>query len=152
MWLRLLVVAAAGSAACDDTPYDRDGGELVADGWAYLHQRGCRTCHEDTDGTLSGQATPRPGTMAFSHNLTSDRATGLGAWADIEIVRAMRFGLASDERPLCPTMPRYDGSDPSRPVMTDLEAAAIVAYLRSLAPVSQAIPESMCTAVDGGTD
>lgn len=144
MWLRLLVVATAGSAACDDTPYDRDGGALVAEGWAYLQQRGCPTCHEDGDGTLSGQATPRPGTTAFPHNLTSERTTGLGAWADIEIVRAIRYGFDPDDNPLCPPMPRFDGTDPSRPFMTDYEAGAIVAYLRSLPPVRAARPASYC--------
>jgi hypothetical protein len=144
MWLGLFVVAAAGLAACDDSAYDRDGGELVAEGWAFVQQRGCPTCHQDLDGTLSGQSTPRPGTTAYPHNLTSDPATGLGAWADIEIVRALRYGFDPDDNPLCPPMPRFDGTDPGQPFMTDLEASAIVAYLRSLPAVQRARPPSYC--------
>ncbi|MCA1663902.1 MAG: hypothetical protein LC659_06500, partial [Myxococcales bacterium] len=48
------------------------------------------------------------------------------------------------ESPLCPTMPRFDGSDPKQPAMTDVEATAIVAYLRALAPVTHAVAASMC--------
>jgi hypothetical protein len=85
--------------------------------------------------------------MAYGANLTADHATGIGDWADIEIVRAMRFGLDPEGQPLCPPMPHDDGTDPSQPFMTDLESSAIVAYLRSLAPVARAdggIPASTC--------
>jgi hypothetical protein len=41
-------------------------------------------------------------------------------------------------------MPRFDGSDPAQPAMTDVEANAIVAYLRALPAVKRAIPESQC--------
>ena len=41
-------------------------------------------------------------------------------------------------------MPRFDGTDKTQPFMTDVEATAIVAYLRSLKPVDNAVPESMC--------
>jgi hypothetical protein len=41
-------------------------------------------------------------------------------------------------------MPHFDGTDPNQPAMTDVEATAIVAYLRVLAPVTHAVPESMC--------
>jgi hypothetical protein len=43
-------------------------------------------------------------------------------------------------------MPHF-GVDPSQPFMTDLEAGAIVAYLRSLLPVTRTdggIPASKC--------
>jgi hypothetical protein len=56
----------------------------------------------------------------------------------------MRYGFDNAEMPLCPPMPHFDGSDPSRPFMTDVEANAIVAYLRALPPVTRSIPPSMC--------
>ena len=137
--------AALAAAACGGGSYDLDGGELVTVGKKFVEQRGCPMCHQSSDGTLSGQSMPRPGTMQYPTNLTPDRDTGLGAWADIEIVRAMRYGLDGDDNLLCPTMVHYDGSDPAQPFMTDLEANAIVAYLRSLAPVSRKdIPPSIC--------
>ena len=41
-------------------------------------------------------------------------------------------------------MPHFDGTDATQPFMTDVEADAIIAYLRSLAPVTRTIPGSMC--------
>jgi hypothetical protein len=64
--------------------------------------------------------------------------TGLGAWSDEQIIRALRFGWDKSGAELCAAMPRY-------PEMGDVEATDIVAYLRSLAPVSRPeIPESVC--------
>ena len=138
---RFLVAACAlgcgGGGA--PTPYLLDGGHLATTGAAFVAQRGCPTCHEPSDhaGTLAGQLTPVAGTQAYGSNLTPDPATGLGMWADIEIVRAIRFGVDNSGAPLCPAMPQY-------PDMGDVEADAIVAYLHSLPPVSRMIPASMC--------
>jgi Cytochrome c len=147
--MRVLVIAAVMLAGCGNDAYDLDGGDQLIVGKAFVDQRGCPTCHQSAnpaDGILSGQSTPQPNTMAYGANLTPDVDTGLGGWADIEIVRAMRFGVDNDQAPLCPTMPHFDGSDPNHPgAMTDLEANAIVAYLRSLPAVSRPdIPESTC--------
>lgn len=65
------------------------------------------------------------------------RVAGLGAWRDDEIVRAVRGGVARDGRPLCDAMPRY-------PDLSDAEARALVAYLRSVAAVAHASPPSLC--------
>ncbi len=147
---RFIVVAAFASlvgCANDTTGDGADLGTDVIVGREFVDQRGCAMCHQSpdaTDGTLSGQTSARPGTSAYAGNLTPDRATGLGAWADIAIVRAMRYGVDNQQAPLCPPMPHYDGSDPARPFMTDVEAAAIVTYLRSLPAVSRSVPASMC--------
>ncbi len=139
--MRWLVLAAAALApGCGDSrAYNLDGGDQVAAGAAYAQARGCASCHQagDGSGTLTGQLAPVAGTQAYGGNLTSDRTTGLGAWADIEIVRAIRFGLDNGGAALCPAMPRY-------PAMGDVEAGAIVAYLRSLPSVTHAVPDSMC--------
>jgi hypothetical protein len=141
-WALLWIVAG-----CAEESYDLDGGDQVTVGKAFLQERGCAECHQSpsgSDGVLSGQTAPRPDSSAFGSNLTPDHATGIGDWADIEVLRAIRYGVDDHQMPLCPTMPRYDGSDPTQPAMTDLEGYAIVAYLRSLAPVSRAIPASKC--------
>jgi hypothetical protein len=125
-----------------------DLGTQAQIGREFAQQRGCATCHQgkgDADGILDGQLTPSPGsTMAYGSNLSSDIASGLGGWADIEIVRALRYGVDNMQAALCPPMPHYDGSDPKQAAMSDVEASAIVAYLRALPPVSRAIPPSMC--------
>ena len=66
--------------------------------------------------------------------------TGIGGWADEQIIRAFRYGIDTDNAELCPAMPRY-------PTIGDVEARAIVAYLRSLPAVERAIPDSMCPPV-----
>lgn len=108
-------------------------------GRTYVGERGCPTCHEPSDhaGTLAGDLAPVKGTLAFPANLTPDRTTGIGGWADIQIVRAMRFGVDDQGAELCLTMPRFAS-------MGDEEAATIVAYLRSLPPVTRQIPDSNC--------
>jgi hypothetical protein len=137
-------------AACDSKSATTmlDLGTQAQIGLEFVQQRGCAMCHQssrDSDGILAGQTTPMPGTShVFGSNLTSDITTGIGGWADIEIVRAMRSGVDNTQAPLCPPMPHYDGSDAKQAAMTDVEAAAIVAYLRALPPVSRAIPPSLC--------
>lgn len=115
-------------------------GATPALGAVYVRQRGCPTCHEPANGrgTLSGQATPRPGTTAYGHNLTPDEDTGLGHWTDIQIIRAIRHGIDDEGAPVCPPMPAfYD--------IGDFEAQAILAYLRSLPKVARPdIPETTC--------
>ena len=101
----------------------------------------CTGCH--TAGSLIGQPDPKrflagseigfgvPGLGVFyPPNLTPDRETGLGGWSDAEIVAAIRKGERPDGRMLAPMMPW-----PSYAALTDADAGALVAYLRSLPPV-----------------
>jgi hypothetical protein len=82
---------------------------------------------------------------AYPSNLTPDYATGIGRRSDAEVLRAIRFAVGSDGRRLC-GMPAYRDMD-------DEEALSIVDYLRSLAPVSRAIPPSVCgDGADAGFD
>src|SRR3954452_18324592 len=107
----LLIPLAAFVAGCKGS-YDVDGGDAVTVGQAFVAERGCASCHQSSnasDGVLSGQSTPLGGSMAWGPNLTPDHRTGIGDWADIEIVRAMRFGLSPEGTALCPPMPRFDG-------------------------------------------
>lgn len=107
---------------------------------------GCGDCH--TAGAMAGKPdTARllggsdvgwevPGMGVFvGSNLTPDKETGLGAWSDAQIVTALRTGVRPDGRQLAPVMP-YMGYAK----MTDADAIAIVAYLRSLKPVSAKAP------------
>src|SRR5262245_42393359 len=88
-----VALLAAALAGCGSEEWQLDGGDLTALGREYVAARGCATCHQGEEGTLAGQRDPRPGTSAWGANLTPDIDTGLGAWADIQIVRAMRYGV-----------------------------------------------------------
>ena len=105
-----------------------------------VQARGCPQCHQPSDskyGALSGQTVPRPGTHAYGRNLTPDRETGIGAWSDELVLRAIRVGIDDQGDPLCTAMPDFSDID-------DVEGAAIVDYLRSLPPVRREIPASRC--------
>ena len=68
-------------------------------------------------------------------NLTPDKDTGLGNWTDAQIVAAITKGVRPDGRKLAPVMP-----SPAFAKLTRSDTRAIVAYLRSLKPVSNKVP------------
>jgi mono/diheme cytochrome c family protein len=115
---------------------------------AYLAQgiARCFWCHAPLDD--GDPATPKAGTLGWGDvldektpvvapNITPDGETGIGRWSDTEVVRAIREGIGRDGR-------RLRGDHPSHyySVMTDEDAGAIVAYLRSLAPRRRSLPRS----------
>ena len=61
-------------------------------------------------------------------NITPDKETGIGAWTDGEIIRAITKGLSRDNRVLLPAMPWANFGA----VLTGEEARALVAYLRTV--------------------
>ncbi len=69
-------------------------------------------------------------------NLTSDKATGLGNWTDDEIKRVLTRGILKDGTRLLP----YPMDWPSFSTLKADDLNAIVAYLRSLPPVSNKVP------------
>ena len=100
----------------------------------------CGQCHaadtKNPDGPLSGGSAFknwRIGTVRAS-NLTPDVETGLGAWTEAEIVRAIRNGEDREGRLLVPVMPYEWFHD-----MSDDDAVAVARYLKSLRPVRNAV-------------
>lgn len=126
--------------------------ERVARGkYLVRHVGACLDCHSDR--SLSAYALPFklenegakgfvwdakmdfPGTLAAA-NLTPDPETGLGKWTDGEIIRAIREGVDRDGNALFPIMPYQHLRH-----LSDDDAKAIVAYLRTLKPVKYATPK-----------
>jgi mono/diheme cytochrome c family protein len=68
-------------------------------------------------------------------NLTPDRETGLGSWTDEQIATALTTGKRPDGRILAPIMPWHALAHLTKP-----DLAALIAYLRSLPPVSHKVP------------
>jgi len=108
------------------------------------HVTGCLGCHSAIDETQSGEP-PVPGRLGsgrdfgampgfpghlIAPNLTPDKETGLGAWSDGEIARAIREGVSRDGHALFPMMPYVAYSK----TLTDADVLAIIAYLRTLSP------------------
>lgn len=82
---------------------------------------------------LRGEGTPE---QVIAPNISPDKETGIGAWSDEEIVRAIVGGFGRDGRLLNPEMPyRYF----RRLSGTDLDS--IVMYLRTIPPVRNKLPK-----------
>ncbi len=89
-----------------------------------------------TDGT-PGQPFLVGSFKTYPANLTPDPATGLGKWTAQQMFNALRTGKDDEGHYLCPPMPW-----PTFRNMSDADLNAVVAYLRSLKPVSNAVPPS----------
>ncbi|HWA71540.1 MAG TPA: c-type cytochrome [Polyangiaceae bacterium] len=93
----------------------------------------CGGCHTATGGgELGGNAAFKGGTLPAS-NLTPD-ATGIGEWTDDQIITAFRDGIDDEGRHLNSAMPYWLFHN-----MSDDDALAIVAFLRSLTPVANEV-------------
>jgi mono/diheme cytochrome c family protein len=119
---------------------------------------GCNDCH--TPGMLYGQPDfarrmggsdlgwRGPHGVSYASNLTPDTETGIGRWTEQQIVNAIRAGMRPDGRQLLPPMPW-----PNFARLTDEDAFAIAAYLKSLPPVKHAslgpVPPDRAAAVTG---
>jgi len=97
-----------------------------------------KACHSEGSAPFAGyveEINEPPISALFAvPNLTPDNGTGLGAWSDAEIARAIREGIDKDGTGLV-IMPAY-----SFHRMSDADIAAVVGYLRSLEPVRNEIP------------
>ncbi|MBI4509348.1 MAG: c-type cytochrome [Deltaproteobacteria bacterium] len=154
-----VLVGGVGVFAATYAPPQRKATELTVDRTPQRIQRGeylathvldCFGCHSARDwtrfgGPLSGtkgagggclEGYGFPGRVCFP-NITQDPVTGIGAWSDDEILRAIREGVDRSGRALFPMMPYQAYRD-----LSDDDAHAVVAYLRSLAPVENTVPKS----------
>jgi mono/diheme cytochrome c family protein len=139
--LRLATITFATLAliggACADTPVERG---------AYLVNTimTCGNCHspkgppavvagKDFSGGLRFDVPPFDVTAP---NITPDKETGIGAWSDAEIKKLLRTGVRPNGVPVAPVMPTgfYD-------IITDADMDAIVAYLRTVKPISNKVPD-----------
>jgi mono/diheme cytochrome c family protein len=136
-WAATLAVALMmPTAASAETAFER-GDYLVNSILA------CGNCHTpmgpngpETAKTLAG-GTPfeAPPFSVFSSNITPDEETGVGKWSDAELKTAIVQGERPDGVPLAPIMPYAFYH-----VMTPADLDALVAYLRFVAPVKNAVP------------
>jgi mono/diheme cytochrome c family protein len=107
---------------------------------------GCSFCHTPVrvDGSLvdgmlfaGGQKWGAPPFGDFvSYNLTADKETGLGAWTDDQIKAVLTKGIRPDGSRMIP----FPMPWPSYASLTASDLSAIVAYLRTIPPISNRIP------------
>jgi mono/diheme cytochrome c family protein len=127
-------LAAFGSlpapASADDAQIERGRYLIVI--------AGCSDCHTPDmkrylGGSDVGFAIPGAGVFV-GENLTPDKETGLGDWTREQIIAAIRTGKTPEGRDLSPVMPYAAFSH-----LTDADAEAIAAFLKSLPPISNKV-------------
>jgi len=131
------------SAKAKDRNTDVERGKYLVEAVAI-----CFECHSERDFIKPGWPIPRgragggrilwgEGTPApvIAPNISPDKTTGIGAWTDQEIIRAIRDGVGRNGQPLNPEMPsRYFHQ------LSDGELTSIITYLRSIPPVHHRLP------------
>jgi len=117
-----------------------------------LHVAACIHCHSHRDftkfsgpvvaGTEGGGGQRFDSTVVssipgviYSSNITPDSATGIGTWSDADIIRAITRGIAKNGDTLFPLMPYANFNHMTRRDLMD-----IIAYLRTLKPIHNAVP------------
>lgn len=89
-------------------------------------------------GSGTNTAFAGPWGVSYAPNLTPDETTGIGIWTEDIFVKALRTGRHwGQSRPIMPPMPW-----PGYSRMTDEDLSAIFAYLKSVPPVKNRVPDS----------
>jgi mono/diheme cytochrome c family protein len=111
---------------------------LVVRGEYLARAADCAACHTAKGGApyAGGLAFVLPFGRIYSPNITPDKDTGIGSWSDAAFLDAIHKGRDDQGEPLYPAMPFA-----SYTTMTDADALAIKAYLFSLKPVHNEVPD-----------
>ncbi len=118
-------------------PTQRAAADVIAQGAYLARAANCVGCHTTPGGApfAGGVGIETPFGTVYTSNLTPDDATGIGRWSVEHFRRAMHSGRSYNGRLLVPAFPytSYTG-------MARGDVDALYAYLRSLPPVTQAVP------------
>jgi cytochrome c553 len=129
-----LVAVLASATTRAETPLER-GAYLVKNVVA------CGACHANpapgSPELAGGRKFSTIAYNAYAANLTPDKETGVGGWSDEELIAGFREGRRPHGSVIGPPMPTA-----MYRAISDDDARAIVAYLRSLPPVAHKTPRS----------
>ena len=111
---------------------------IVARGQWLAKAADCTVCHTAKGGAeyAGGFAFTLPFGTIYSPNITPDKDTGIGNWTDAQFLNAVHKGIDDQGQHLYPAMPYA-----SYTYLTDADALAIKAYLFSLRPVHNEVPD-----------
>lgn len=135
-----LLAFAALAAASPSSKDEAERGRYLASimDCTGCHTPGALTGKPDMERYLGGSPVgfqiPGLGTF-YPPNLTPDAETGIGGWSGDDIVKAIRTGARPDGRMLAPVMPYH-----SYAALTDADARALAAFLKSVKPVRHKAP------------
>jgi cytochrome c2 len=124
-----------------DTTNKAKWGEYIA-----LHQFECFACHskdfakndyfnpEKSLGFFGGgnKMFDAEGREIYTLNITMDKATGIGNWSEEDFIKALRYGQVPGQPALRYPMIPYAN-------LTDAEASAVYAYLKTVPPVTNKV-------------
>ncbi len=121
-------------------------GEYIA-----LHQLECFSCHSkdfakndyyvpsNSEGFFGGGNTLNnmEGKPIQTLNITMDKETGIGTWTEADFIKALKNGQVKNNQPALryPMMPYTN--------LTDKEAAAIFAYLKTVPPIKNKVERKL---------
>ena len=141
--IRTFVLAAAlamalGSAAQAQSDLVKRGDYLVNTIMT------CGNCHspKGPQGDIPGKhfsgglSWDEPPFKVTAPNITEDKETGIGAWTDDQIKHLLRTGVRPNGVPIAAVMPVGFYK-----IVTDHDMDAIVAYLRTLQPIKNKVPD-----------
>ena len=158
--ISMMIFAAAYFSSCKGkedkktiTNTTEDSLKTVVARGEYLanHVAACMDCHSKRDfSKYSGPVVPgtegggglvfnekfgMPGVL-YGKNITPDSETGIGTWTDDELLRAMTQGINKKGDTLFPLMPYTNFNR-----MAKEDLMSIIAYIRTLKPIKNKIPE-----------
>jgi hypothetical protein len=135
--------------AAPDLRIKPDSGKIERGKYLANHVTVCIDCHSQRDWNIfAGPMIPGtegkggevfnekhgfPGTF-YSKNITP---AGIGSWTDGEIYRAITSGVSKNGKAFFPVMPYMNYN-----IMDTSDTYAIIAYLRTLKPIENTVPES----------
>ena len=128
----VLLVSGAAPASAQGTP--ASAAEVARGKYIFGATGGCG-CHTVPKGPINagGRRYDGPFGTVFATNITPDRQTGIGTWTDEQIITAIRLGRRPNGERLLPVHPFtvFNG-------MAEEDLKAVVAFLRTTAPVNRA--------------
>jgi len=137
VWACLITLALANTASAQSALVKR--GDYLVNGILT-----CGNCHtpKGPKGDImekafsGGLSWDEPPFKVTAPNITPDPETGIGKWSDADIKKALRKGIEPDGTQLAMVMPSdfYE-------IMTERDLDAVVAYLRTLKPIKNKVPE-----------
>src|SRR6195256_5587137 len=136
----LAMVVTAAAAGCDaqaETALERGDlwvrGVMAGDGCHPPRQPGGFAMERRFSG--GAQTWDTPAYTVKGANITSDRDTGIGAWNDDDLKRALTEGIRPSGTPLAPQMPFVFYK-----ILTPRDLDAVVAYIQSMPAVRSEVP------------
>jgi mono/diheme cytochrome c family protein len=116
--------------------------KLIERGAYVAKAGGCVVCHTAIGPTGPDVANAFAGGLEMpdkfgtwrTPNITQDKSTGIGGWTDDQIAASIREGVRPDGSGLFAIMPFMNYA-----VMTDDDTKALVAYLRTIKPISKVV-------------